>query len=281
MDILIPIDGSDLSRRILGPVRRLLTVDDDVAATLLHVLAPDAGPVERAAAEADLRGLAGLLSAGGIRGRVEVVAGDPAGEIIAMAEARRPGLVAMASHGRTGLTRLVRGSVAERVLRRCPSPLLLCNPRSLDRPEPQTPAFRRILVPLDGSALAARVLDGVAVLARAFDSEVLLFVVENFAAGGGHPRLLSPEEAVQALAPTRARLEALGVRRVEVHAVIGAAADEILAAVTRLGADLVAMTTHGRSGPARWWLGSVAEAVARECAAPLYVVRVGHPSELE
>jgi len=57
----------------------------------------------------------------------------------------------------------------------------------------------------------------------------------------------------------------------------GLPSEQIPEAAAAEGAGLLAMTTHGTSGLPRWWLGSVAEAVARECPCPLLLVRSGAP----
>src|SRR5690606_4787778 len=116
---------------------------------------------------------------GGALASVRVVTGDPVEEIVAEAERLQPELVAMATHGRSGLTRFVRGSVAEQVIRACPAPVLVANPRALDgMGEGRELRFRRILVPVDGSDVSLGVLPLVEDLGRLYDSEVLLLRVE-------------------------------------------------------------------------------------------------------
>ena len=122
--------------------------------------------------------------------------------------------------------------------------------------------FERILAPLDGSETSARALPLVAELARAYGSEVLLLhVLEGKE---------TPQEALAALEKFKGRLEGVKVRTgiAKSPAALG-----ILDAAKDEKADLVAMTTHGRTGPSRWAFGSTAEAVLRECATPLLVVR--------
>lgn len=269
--VLIPLDGSELSQRVLAPLRHALGGDEVADVTLLRVLGPKD---DEAAAHAELDKLVALLSASGVSARKRLEKGDASEAILRTADELGVNLVAMATHGRSGLSRLLRGSVAERVLRRCPRPLLLWNPNVLQAGE-QHDGFRRILVPHDGSELADRILDSVALLARIYDAKLILFKVENFATDGDHGMLRTIPQVVATLAPIKERLEAAGVQDVEARAAIGSEAGEILAAIESLGIDLLAMTTHGRSGPSSWWFGSVAEALVRSAPCPLFVLRVG------
>jgi len=275
MRILVPTDGSPLSDRILRPLGPLLeaAAQEVVLMQVIRAEADDAArEVEALAARAHLEEVADRLpEARRDAARYVLSEGDPAEEILARVREVRPDLVAMATHGRTGLTRLVRGSVAERVLRSCPAPLLLANPQALDA----VPAFRRLLVPLDGSAAADRVLPLVARFAGAFGAEVTLLRVRPLP-----PPLPTAQDQVEgwsearvreSLAPRARRLEAAGAR-VRVAVRTGYPAEEVLAAADE--ADLVAMSTHGRAGVARWWFGSLAEQVLRACARPLLVLRV-------
>ena len=279
--ILVPMDGSRLAARILTPVARLL--QEGVELTLLRVVEPrsdtehDRAPAAEVAMRAHLTALRGELDAG-VRCAVQLVRGDAAEEITRYARDTGQDLVAMATHGRSGVERWVRGSVAERVLRECEVPLLLCNPYGLE-PRLEGP-FKRVLVPLDGSEMADRILPLVEEVARAHDSQVTLLRVEPLVitelpsplfAGS----LWDPAPLQESLAPQRDRLATAGLR-VEARAAYGVVAAEVLSAARE--ADLLAMTTHGRGGVARWWFGSVAEQVLRHAPCPLLVLRTASAS---
>ncbi len=288
--ILVPLDGSDRSRGVFAHLDPLLRAED-AQVHLLFVIDPQhaaegeqhAGrplPLRVDAAQRWLREVQQDLERRGGQARVHVDVGDPAEAILARAEGLGPdGLVAMATHGRSGLSRWVRGSVAERVLRRCPVPLLLGPARA----EGTTArAFQRILVPLDGSDRSARILPRVSALARRFDAEVVL--LQAAVVLGVSPEVPGPLPVVapapdtleEALEPARQRLLSGGVARVRVRGEV--ATDEagaILDVAEDEGADLIAMTTHGRSGLDRWLFGSVAEKVLRHAATPLLVERTG------
>jgi nucleotide-binding universal stress UspA family protein len=268
--IVLPLDGSELAERILVHVRRLL-VRRDALVTFVRVVPKGEHPN---AARNALERIVAALSEEGAQANARVVVGDPAEQILAVAEAQRASLIAMSTHGRGGLSRWIRGSTAERVLRASSIPLLLSNPLGLA--EPRELAFRRILVPLDGSETAAQVLPLAASLGRLYDSELVLFYAYSapvLADPLALPLALpSREEAEQLLRSFASRIE--GVRTVVLRASPGSPAAAILDVAKAEGVDLIAMTTHGRSGVTRWALGSVAENVLRHAATPLLVVRL-------
>jgi len=143
--------------------------------------------------------------------------------------------------------------------------------------------YRRILVTLDGSETAERILPHVTELARCTNAELtLLRVVEPVDAAeaiteagfvSSHALLLRELEAREYLVRIRARTSRAGVHpQLEVRS--GApTARVIVAGACELGADLIAMGTHGRSGLRRMVLGSVAEAVVRTATTPVLLLR--------
>ena len=267
--VLIPIDGSALASKILVPLRRLLSRDAPAQVILFHVHdgAPDP------AVQQTLLEVSRLCGAAGLPGTVQMREGEPAETILQGASQNAVDLIAMATHGRSGLTRLVRGSVAERVLRGADVPLLLCNPAVLEAGEAQDPAFQRILVPYDGSEVAARVLPAAATLAQAYDATLVLLRVENFSAGGGHSELEDVDMIEHKLRPTVTQLRDLGAPEVEVKVEVGNEIDLILKTIDEERIDLLCMSSHGRGGVARWWFGSTAEGVLRAARCPVYVTR--------
>ncbi len=286
--ILIPVDESERSRDVLAAVRPLLR-REDAQVTLLRVLVPLLErpseregraddeerhlSLRRSEAERQLAALAAELTAEGVRAEHEVVLGDPAGAILDAIERRRPALVAMSTHGRRGPARWIRGSVAERVLRRSPQPLLLVNPASAEQAGRR---FGRILVPLDGSSNAATILPLATEFARQHQAELVLIRVKDLPLGDyAAPGALSTQrddDLQRWLGEQRAALAVDGLQ-VRTVASVGDPAGEILDAAERERCDLVAMTTHGSSGLERWLFGSVAENVLRSCRVPVLVKR--------
>jgi len=277
-NVLIPLDGSDTSANVLhfmGPMCKAA----GVSATLLRVVTPTERELlsqeARSSAERGLEVFQRDLVQQGWTVSTRVELGDPAEQILSCARKSEFDLLAMFSHGRTGTAMLTRGSVAERVLRRSEVPVLLCTPHSLPAVSNQRP-FRKIVVPLDGSPLADEILPAVQALALSCGSEVTLLRVEVDHYPGPPPAdsdWWTPERRETSVAPLNDQFKALKESGVDVkratvydqpaHGILGAASD----------ADLVAMTTHGRSGVSRWFFGSVAEAVLREARCPLLVWR--------
>lgn len=271
--VLVPLDGSKLAAGVLKALPGLLR-GRDAEVTLLRVVSGSTRNVDDvvSASRASLRGVARHLRGDALRVDVEVAQGEPAAQILQAVERLRPDLVVMSSHGRSGPARWIRGSVSERVLRSCAAPLLVLNTTSLsDLASEGGIPIRRILVPQDGSAFSAAVLPHAQELALVHNAEIVLFRVADRPEDEPHAvREAALDRLLLTLEEQRVQLEAAGVSTT-VDIAFGKAANEILAAAG--GADLVALSTHGRTGPARWLFGSVAELVLRHCARPLLVVR--------
>jgi nucleotide-binding universal stress UspA family protein len=159
--------------------------------------------------------------------------------------------------------------------------------------------FERILVPLDGSDLAEEVLPHVTALAVRFRSEVVLVLadqpaqiyLETAGAPGGVPVALpiadptpfiegerkAAEGYLEAVSE-RLRLAGANTRGERIE---GAPVESILQLARRWPADLIAMTTHGRSGLRRVVYGSVAEAVLHGAPCPVLLVRVDRAPSAE
>lgn len=274
--ILVPLDGSESSDRILTQLRRLL-VAKDAQVKLARVLPereardPNHGSARVQAARDHLEGIAGGLRAQGADVSTDVVLGEPAERLLELARAWKPSLVALATHGRSGIARWVRGSTAERLLRASPFPLFLANPHGLAEGDEQR--VEKILVPLDGSTRSAQVLPLVTEIARLYESEVTLFHSVEIATAG-EPLLAMPimtdHEARELLEPFRRRL---GTPGAQLRTTVGSAAPAIVEEAERGKYDLIALGTHGRSGIDRWAFGSVAENVVRHAPCPLLVQR--------
>tara|TARA_R110002072_G_scaffold28182_3_gene90769 strand:+ start:346 stop:1194 length:849 start_codon:yes stop_codon:yes gene_type:complete len=273
--ILVPLDGSDLSGRILERLEPIFQ-QEHPEVHLLRALpsAPDEEAAEVASTRAQLERFADTLSNRRATITSSVELGDPGQVILSYIDKNKPDLVAMSTHGASGISRWVRGSVAERVLRRCPVPLLMANPEGLAASG--RPGFKRILVPLDGSKTAAEVLPLVEELARPYAAEVLLLCVERpevMVAPMGSPA--QPDQGRRAreiLAPYESMFTTAGIQ-VRAKVAIGPPAQWILKVAEEEEIDLLAMTTHGRSGPSRWLFGSVAEKVLRASPCPLVLHR--------
>lgn len=299
--VLVPLDGSDMAAQVLPHVRALATVFGS-RVTLMRATADDVpnedigpGPDFLAFASAD-------LASTGIVTDTLVVQGRPADAILDTAAQQSVDLIAMCTHGRGGIRRFVLGSVAASLIGSTSMPLLLVRgkPASDDGVPTQTIDFQKILVPLDGSPLAASVLPLVAEMAAKTGATVLLLRVmpepnEEAATSNSIQMLRSitgvktegadgapadpyanqlereREGAQSSLDLAAADLRPSGVK-IETIVEFGPAAETILRVASTQQADLVAMGTHGRSGLRRFLLGSVADRIVRYCDAPVLLM---------
>jgi nucleotide-binding universal stress UspA family protein len=151
--------------------------------------------------------------------------------------------------------------------------------------------YQRILVPLDGSPFAERALEPAFDIARAFGCEVVLL------------RVVSPEEMLEvtpALATHLSHMDGFSLRHeeeaaatylcqmkgrwawrevpVRTQVVPGTPAEAIVGAAHAAAADLIVMSTHGRSAVGRIIYGSIAEAVLRGAQLPVLLIPVRVPA---
>jgi nucleotide-binding universal stress UspA family protein len=218
--------------------------------------------------------------------------GGPASWIISEAEKEPGTLIAMSTHGRSGVARWLLGSVTDKVLLATTTPLLIV--RSSEPPNPVSEVqLKTVIVPLDGSVLAEQVLLHVATLAKALDLAVKLVrvhpSVEEYSryferqqigsaatVYSGPYEVFSKEadaQAMEYLHEVKMQLHHEGVWLVEESLLRGHPAATIVELARETPGSLIAMTTHGRSGIGRWLLGSVADRVIRHSGVPVLVVR--------
>jgi nucleotide-binding universal stress UspA family protein len=142
--------------------------------------------------------------------------------------------------------------------------------------------YRRVLVPLDGSELAEAIIPFITQIAGPLDLEVALVRVlqpipTEVIEGSRHVVVENVEgrlaEAREYLAGVASGLATTGVR-VQTAVRRGEPVTEIVSVARETGADLIAMTTHGRSGLGRLLFGSVAEAVLRQAEVPVFLMRL-------
>ena len=146
--ILAPVDFSDYSKRAVD-MAIFLAKTFGAKLSLLHVIEPPPYPIEGYAgssiaasllddlerkATEDLTQLLPDGQSAGVEVAYQVVIGSPSRQIIETAEAAQIDLIVMATAGRTGFSRLVMGSVAERVVRTAPCPVLTMRPQD-DSPQ--------------------------------------------------------------------------------------------------------------------------------------------------
>lgn len=295
--ILIPLDGSKTAEKVLPYARALagsLRIPVDLIAVIdiaemATQISPDKGRLLDTLVEDGVRSSKGYLegvarSFPDVRVRSTVEKGRPAEVIIEKASADKNLLIAMATHGRSGIERWLLGSVAEKVLRGASNPLFLVRASEEAKAEGEA-ALKRVIVPLDGSELADSILPSVVQLAKTLKLEVLLIRAFNIPAGmysGGEGYYAVDYESVRKQFADEAReyiekkadeLRRQGLEKVSVVSPEGYGADEIIACGRKTPDSFIAMCTHGRSGVKHWVLGSVTETVVRHSGDPVLVIR--------
>jgi nucleotide-binding universal stress UspA family protein len=300
--ILVPLDGSKMAEEAL-PVAIAFAQRAGTDARLLLVR------VGRAAYAVYSRGGPFEVSTGGqeeiaaylteieqeIKAQkipVEVVCpeGEPALAIVDVARDHFADLIVMVTHSREGMSRLIHGSVADRVLQGTTVPVLLLKHGEEPGKVFSSQAHPHLLVPLDGSELAESVLGRVISLATQLRAPVALIrsldlpdltagVQGRAAASNDMVRVIVPTErktATQYLEQVQQLLQAQGIPTAVVVTEGGAALDiaEQAKVLNEAGeAVMIVMATHGRTGLSRWLYGSVAGAVLHLVEAPLLVIR--------
>ena len=296
--IVVPLDGSEFGNRAL-PIALTLAARADASVHLVHVREPSALPENgtphlRVYADAERRQRTELLDmANGLarHASLRVDADFLDGPVVAtLTEYLRAGhhdLVVMMTHGRGGLSRAWLGNVADGLIRHAPVPLLLLRQGIAWLNDAVEPLFRRVLVPLDGSAMADQVLDHVLSLStQDVTVYVLLTVIADplpleyphaaTDASTGHLR--SQGQRAAALDYLNRVADELRVNgalvevRAETHR---RAAQGILDAASEQRVDLIALSTHGRGSMSRLLHGSVADEVVRAADVPVLVCAPG------
>lgn len=293
--LLVPLDGSELSERALQPALTiaravkgevtflrvpatdLMLVPDAAVLTGYGIMWPDQS-LEQSRQETReyLAAIAKTHASPSVQVQTKLMEGSVAETILEAATADQADLIVMSSHGYSGLNRWLLSSVAERVLHSAPCPVFV-----IRSPEPP----RHVLIPLDGSALSERALEpglelaarlgGTATLLRAIPMlEASLFEKAEKIEPGMGRRMEEDfhEEAasyLRDLSATHAR-PGLTLNHIITHT---PAADSILHYAETHPVDVIAMSTHGRTGLRRWVYGSVTEKVLRGANFSMLVIR--------
>ena len=309
--ILVPLDGSPMAEIALPHAVAMAKLTSSTL-TLLRavppptVFEPIAGTIAPSAAiweiwdgELDMAReyvatIARSLQPEGLSMQTAVFDEQPATAIVRYCEEQPSvALVVMATHGRSGLRRWVFGSVAEKVLHASPRPLLLIRPTGKESEKPidklqETPAphYRKIVVPLDGSPFAEQALEQARKIACRSGGKLILvsvattpidYRIELAGAAAGPVWVESVEQPeteylTKYVLNTAEKLQMAGLEATG-HITEGMPEEEILRVSQRVDADLIVMSTHGRSGLERMWLGSVAMKVVQTANTPVLLVR--------
>lgn len=296
--ILVPLDQSSLAEQALGTAAGIArAASASIELVLVHQALPYDGYTDapwnaaRRGREYDyLRGIADELESGArVRVSCSVLAGAPAYAIRARAAEIRAELIVMTTHGRTGLNRAWMGSIADAVVRSASVPVLLLHPSKHTALPRVAASFKKLIVPLDGSSACLEILKPAIDLARYDNAGIVLLrivspvpfpMVDQSMPFGVGPMVADPEQTEKLVREVEREVAELAkhvrgedVRSVETRVVVS---EHVAAAILEQslvdGADLIAMTTHGR-GATRLVIGSVADKVLRGTPLPLLLLR--------
>lgn len=296
LTVLVPLDGSERAEVVLGLAAALarksggrlvlVTVPEvygmDVAwytdgAPDAAALVPMADLLEQARSERQgyLATVVDRLRAEGVDVSSVLAEADPAAAIVRTAGEVGAQLIAMTTHGRSGFDRWAFGSVTDKVLQTSGLPVLLERADAGTAPE----EVMHLLVALDGSAHAEAILPVAAAVAHAFGARLSLVHVTPEGSVRGDLAQLSAAEAdyqtrmTAYLAGQVAPLTGAGLDAEGQLLAGDNTAAVLLERAAHHDVDLVALTTHGRSGLKRLAYGSVADRLIRHCDKPLLVLR--------
>jgi nucleotide-binding universal stress UspA family protein len=292
--ILIPLDGSKISEQVLPharslarglklPVELLQAADPEALALLTdpdHSRYADTVWGDRvASAKEYLNAVAASFA--GVQVQCAVEKGKAEDVIIDKAAGDKDTLIAMATHGRSGIQRWVLGSVADKVLHGSSNHLFLVRASEQGKTDGEA-ATKAVVVPLDGSPLAEQVLPRVVEFVQQMALKIVLVrayalptsvAADEFGTFTDEMMTQLENEARDYLEKKAAQLKASGIRDVAAVVKFGYGGEEIISVARETPGAFVAMCTHGRSGIRRFALGSVTDRVVRHSGDPVLIVR--------
>lgn len=308
--IMVPLDGSERARQAI-PVAARIARASGGSLFLFSVLAPstnltwqmetglmqsESQQVKQHEMEEDLQKLAASEELRGIETITEVVEDLPAQAILEQARTHAVDLIVLCSHGRSGITRWALGSVAQKIARYSAIPVLILRAgQALALPVPGSRPVR-VLVGLDGSPLAESVLLPAARLSAALSAPLpgdlhlvrVLPFSADFEYGQEDTYAKIKRQAKQDAQTYLEKASEQLAQQIdsEMHISTATSLDiaGTLLSIAETGegegllriaqsCDMLALSTHGRSGLARWMLGSITERVLDTTHLPLLVVR--------
>jgi nucleotide-binding universal stress UspA family protein len=291
--ILVPLDGSRMAEAAL-PVAASLARTLKASVMLLHVIesdAPEQVHSERhltapGEAEAYLAETASRAFEAGIQveWHVHTAAVDnvPA-SLVEHAEELKPDLMVMCSHGGGRMRDVLFGNIAQQVISRGVTPVLMLQP---EKPSDAPFQLKKILVPLDDKSIHDQSLLYARDLAGLYQAEIYMLTViptlgtlpgEEAATGSLLPSTTAAMldiEQETAREHIRTHLDELRQSGFDAKAEVarGDTAATITETANRTGADLIILSTHRRAGLGAFWERSVTPMVARKTKIPLLLI---------
>jgi nucleotide-binding universal stress UspA family protein len=313
--ILIPLDGSTRAESAIPFAERIARASG-ASVTLLRVVttpidfsgyAMESPLIMQGVLDADVDNATSYLATiakstvlAGVKTTTEVLTGSPALTIVEISSSTKTDLIVMCSHGETGFKRWMLGSVAQKVARHSPVPVLVL--RQGDTiPHALVTRPMRIMVPLDGSELAETALEPAAQLCAALSAPTqgeihLARILSPHEVQENNQPVVITDTSNQVIADARAYLSSVEQRgdlahlnlQVTASFAFGTDVAEVLIEMAEDGeyledneevdgCDVIALATHGRSGPERWAMGRVSERILGATRLPLLIVGPAKP----
>ncbi|PTQ92846.1 nucleotide-binding universal stress UspA family protein [Nitrosomonas nitrosa] len=323
--VLIPLDGSELAERAVPHLLRFIT-SEQTELLLMTALSSSVFPLlsdkmrsltserivlsDESEASEQMQMIAQQLVQRGFRVESQFLPGVAAECILHLSEKANVDLIAMSTHGRTGIELALLGSVADKVVRNARSPVFIVPSKQCAAQETlvvnaRSPVFivpskvmtetapppRAIVLPLDGTTLAETALP----VARQFakDTGAVIHLLRVIEFRDSEDELVADETAIdlnEAKGQPVVRQAACYLERIQLqlqlagvvsrcHTVEGDPAEAIIRMARAEDADLITMSTHGRSGVERIVHGSVVSQVISNAMCPLLLMRGKVPVE--
>jgi len=299
--ILVPLDGSELAECVLPYVDLLTAGHEEVKITFLYVIQPLDVPlgdasykkhIETDAKYAAEEYLNKLVSKARYRDIAagKVITGKVADTIVDYAARNKIDLIVMATHGRSGASRWLYGSIAEKVIHATNVPVWLVKADTGGKTDHTKGKKLSVVVPLDGSELAESVLKYLKELSRQLVKNkieaTLIRVCEVFASPMSYPPPMSmnweeyrdyetrrcEEICRHYLDKVQENLDDADFK-IRVELPEGNPAEVLIEYANKNLVDLIIMSTHGRTGISKWAFGSIAEKVLRGARCPILLIR--------
>lgn len=303
-DLLLPLDGSKLSEASLESARYIAKILKS-RITLLHIIEEDAPKevhherhlTEPGEAEEYLKIVARKIisrtsiSSRATTSRIKVhvhraPVSDVAASIARHAETEfKPSLIIISSHGQSGIRDFLFGSIAQQIVSRGKTPLLIIKPNALPF------KIKRVLVPLDPESGHDTTLSMAQSLGEIFGAKIhLMSVVPTFstlsgekaAAGNlmpGTTQILLDIQEQNTAEDLAKHVGEFQKRKVSAQAEVlrGDPVTEILRASELLKIDLIVLSTHGKAGTRAFWARSVAPKVVQQTKTPILLMPLSEP----
>ena len=272
--ILVPLDGSETAEMVFpycadlaakfGSSVILVTVSESATVDIDHLYSTYLEHA-RTKMRQSVEGFGGSET---VALDSEVLFGDPAREILRTAEGKDAGLILLASHGTSAEGPWLLGHITAKVLRATKRPVMLIREHASEEALEQKRLVRKILVPLDGSQIGEGALCYAVAIANKTGAEIALIEVFEQVRGVGASGIgysIPEDESVRKSLLSYLDHVAGPIRgeglRVSTTVLLGNVAGNIVDYAEKNAFDLIAVSTHGRSGLGRWVFGSVTDKI--------------------